>query len=665
MTEKVTQPLINTTSNLIGEILRPLIDAFIKPRVEKFIKDHKINKEFLSGTGNVIDKFSEYFEMVYKQYSVMNTIVFKNQQVNIEELYVPLHVVNAKDSSIIYKIDNSKIDLLSKYKRILITDTAGMGKSTILKWMFISEIRKGESIPFIIELRRLKSNILEEVCKKLLPFEIDKKKEFIISLLQRGDFIFYFDGYDEIPLNEKQQVNGYLIDFINLFDNNIYLLTSRPEPSLASFGNFQEFNIKPLIIDESYELIRKYDKNGIISKALIERLSVDSTFQNVTEFLTNPLLTSLLYKAFSYKPSIPFKKYMFYDQVFDSLFESHDFTKVGYYERKKYSKLDSGDFNIIMRTLGMYSFSEGKIEYTKDEILEKIMFAKKENSNIIFKEVDFLDDLVKNVCLFRIDGIYYKWVHKSFQEYFAAKFICYDTKENQQDVLSKLYYSDKLYNYIDLLDFCYDLDYKTFRKSIIYQIIISFLNYCNSSYRDIDRTQIKMETILERQSKNFQRKFLFFKYKYKSTYSENGLENPIFLKLFYDMQNMGNKIMISTSNSWLENNEKITLHFFIYKEIKNEILDLLVKKHDYIIDNFIYQPVTHKFQEFPENHPLLLDDNPNSLFNTKDNFEKTTDSLPMVTDYGFLNYYKCIEVKTGIERDTNNNFFANELLRNL
>ena len=55
------------------------------------------------------------------------------------------------------------------------------------------------------------------------------------------------------------------------------------------------------------------------------------------------------------------------------------------------------------------------------------------------KESDFLNDLIVTVPLFAKDGNYYRWAHKSLQEYFAAQFIYLDIDDKKSEFLKSLY----------------------------------------------------------------------------------------------------------------------------------------------------------------------------------------------------------------------------------
>ena len=79
-------------------------------------------------------------------------------------------------------------------------------------------------------------------------------------------------------------------------------MTSREEIGLTAFPQFQRFKIRPLQKQEAYTLLTKYAENNL-SRTLIAKLEQPEN-SAIHEFLTNPLLTSLLYKSFEYKHTV-------------------------------------------------------------------------------------------------------------------------------------------------------------------------------------------------------------------------------------------------------------------------------------------------------------------------------------------------------------------------
>lgn len=194
-------------------------------------------------------------------------------------------------------------------------------------------------------------------------------------------------------------------------------------------------------------------------------------------------MTSLLYKAFEYKKTIPYKKHIFYRQVYDALFEEHDLSKAGAYKREKESNLDIEDFHSILRTIGFITLNRGVI-YSKEEFIKIVRLAKEKNIGIDFNESKFIRDLISAVPIFIKEGNEYRWAHKSFQEYFAASYIYNDCKVNYEEILKKLVLKDNIAKYYNVLDFYYDIDYKGFKRCILYPIAKDYINYYENIYRN-------------------------------------------------------------------------------------------------------------------------------------------------------------------------------------
>ena len=472
---------------LIAVAAKSLVEGFIKnyalPKLSKLA--HSISKEgkaYLSLNSNA---FIAYYKRAYNNYSIINTLAFKERVKKLKDIYIPLTIypVDNKKEKKLTKIEGYPKELLDKYGRILITDTAGMGKSTLMKRMFLDVIDGQFGIPIFIELRRLNENndILNEVAIQLGGLNDGFDKGILETLFVDGEFIFFFDGYDEISSSNKAFVTRNIQDFVAKAPNNKYILTSRPEEELACFGEFQEFRIRELKQVESYDLLRKYDISGKTSRLLISKLETGN-YSMINEFLKNPLLVSLLFAAFDFKQTIPLKKHIFYRQVFDAYFDSHDLSKGDSYVHEKKSNLDLDDFDKVMRKIGYECLRKQKIEFEKDELLNIIDSAKSGFSNLKFASTSLLGDLLKAVPLFCQDGMYYKWVHKSLQEYFAAEFIYKDSKNNQDAILTALYKSKKIDLYINLLDLYFDIDPVGFQKNIVKPLLESYVEYYEKFY---------------------------------------------------------------------------------------------------------------------------------------------------------------------------------------
>lgn len=427
------------------------------------------------------DRFSDYLARQLVKHSYLPTIVFQVRR-PLEEIYIPLTVIEEaslsdKPQQKSYKIDKYHQSFIPTLNRVLIIDGAGMGKSTLSRYMFVQAIKTLATVPIFIELRHLNADrtILDYLLSELNPVgtepseqKIDKRQ--IVRLLTKGVFTFFLDGYDEVANADREKVTRDIKIIAETYPENKLLITSRPEHALASFPSFHAYRIRSLEREEAFALIRKYDKDGDRGTKLIERLA-DKSLKEVDEFLKNPLLTTLLYRAFDYKNQIPLKKPNFYRQVFDALFEWHDLTKDGYSTREKSCKLDIDGFHKVFRGLGFVSTLKGRVEADTDEMLGWIREARTYAPELQFSESDFLDDAIKAVPILRREGNTILWSHKSLAEYFCAQFIVTDSKLDQPRICNFLVKNINLPSFRNLLDLLYDMDVALFSQYFIKSLI--------------------------------------------------------------------------------------------------------------------------------------------------------------------------------------------------
>ena len=487
---------LETTLALAAKpLVTALVDKLVVPKLKQFSKWCKDNyNEFLIPTA---EHFQEYLERSYTKYSIVNTLVFHNSLRFLKDIYVPQSLVKKhlyEDDKETTKIDKLPVSLIKKYKKILIIDTAGAGKSTILKYMFIDLIDNcftDVGIPIYIELRKLNNEhtILNEIQEELSSLSKHFDNELLLKFIQTGGFIFFLDGFDEISLSDRSEVTNDIQMFISKTGTkNHFILTSRPENSLASFGDFYSFTIQPFAKEDSFELLKKYDISTLkkMSTNLVELLK-SGLYDSLDEYLEKPLLVSLLFTAYDFNRSIPFEKHRFCEVVFEAFFEKHDNTKP-MKTRDKLSGLNHDGFDRILRYIGYVSLVSIGVKFNEDTILNSIREAKEYCGILDFSESDFLKDLTSSVPLFCKDGTEYKWAHKSLMEYFAARFIYCDAKNNQDAILSAIYNSENINRYLSMMDLYGDMDYRGFEKNFTFPFCKEFLEFR-------DKNNIKSEII--------------------------------------------------------------------------------------------------------------------------------------------------------------------------
>lgn len=419
--------------------------------------------------------FLPFLERNYDSLTISTSQLFRNEGYRIEDLYVPLIIRNSDFGDV--EVDCFPEKVFIKENKVLLADSAGMGKSTLLKMIYKYIIDEGVCIPFYIDLKNLVRGAdvvsVEDYLFSSFPSLEDKpSKEFFFKLLDNNFFIFLFDGADEVPDDKKEDVFKKVDYFSKIASSSKFMVATRKEDRiLSSFFTYKAFSILPLNKEQSYEILRRYQFKDVGADDLIKEIEKEKN-SAVKEFLKNPLLTTLLYTAFVLKRNVPLKKSLFFSQVYESLYENHDSTKPGYLTRKKKSGLDIDQFEKILSHLAFRGRNSEKLEYEKKDLIAEIRQISEQYPTLKFDVNGFVSDLITNVPVFRVEGTLYSWQHKSIQEYFFVRF-CFIVlnQEQREKVLSNLLNSESISKYILLFDLFYDVEPELFHLKFTKEIV--------------------------------------------------------------------------------------------------------------------------------------------------------------------------------------------------
>lgn len=612
-------------ATIAAPLTKTVFDTFITPKIaglkekwkrEDCILDHAFES-----------KFQDYLLESYEKLSFLSTVAFRKRKVLLKDVFVPLTIQSEGHEKQFTRLTLSDYNekIFNNSNKILITDTAGMGKSTLSKKLFLSCIDNNAGVPILIELRRLSENkrIIDEILEQLNPINEKVDRQFILDLIKRGDFIFFLDGFDEISISERSRVTSDIQKFVSKARKNKFILTSRPEEALSSFGDFFKFQINPLKTEEAFQLIRKYDANNKIADLLIAKIQEKENFENIKEYLNTPLLVSLLFTAFEHKQRIPFKKHIFYRQVYDALFESHDLSKGDSFERDKFSKLGSDEFHRLMRSFGFLCLKEeNQIEFNRDALHEIVQRAIDLCGNLSVKPNELVKDLLITVPLFIKDGIYYKWSHKSLQEYFAAQFIYLDSKEKQSDLLKHISFHRDNTTFYNVIDLYYSIDPLGFEQIVKYQFIKDYLEYVENSYQNF-----KGGEKLIRQEYSFLYEIYLIRFKFDDKRSKDGYQESPARKMFQILQSHFDQPKYKRMSIQLRFGDETELSHIKVPRIprpENTLINFFKEKgEDFIVEKNT-PPLKEKVHlNLKYDKPYKVTDRKNSILNKEENFDKT------------------------------------------
>jgi hypothetical protein len=385
------------------------------------------------------DGLEKYYDCVLDKYLYVKTIIDSNKKIPLHDVYVPLNLVRKEK---VIKTSNAST-LFELSKHFLILGYAGAGKSTLVKYLFLDSIKNGETIPLLIELRNLSydGDLIQSLVSYLKTYKLAVSDKLLHRLLEKGIFTIYFDGLDEMENTVQEKFSKDIQKFRDAYYTNNIVIISRPFQVINSFENFDQFNIESLSLAQAEELINKIDYDKEIKNPFIKKLK-NSLFTKHQSFASNPLLLTLMLMTFSQYAEIPEKVHVFYQQAFEVLYQRHDSTKGHVFHRKTFCNLSMFDFEKIFAFFCFITLHHNKISFTRENLHEYIGKSVNYFKDISTNVEDFINDTIQSFCLICQEGFEYLFIHRSFQEYFCAKFICTQLKEKQIKAVLRSFFQD-------------------------------------------------------------------------------------------------------------------------------------------------------------------------------------------------------------------------------
>ena len=364
-------------------------------------------------------------------------------QFNLENLYTKLSVVKRKKSG--WKKTKQTVELSdifdkdkesrSNPKIILIEGSPGTGKTTLsLKlaydWATGKMPNKFPKVELVllIKCRDMEASIQESAKTQLLPWDNDQLRNALDTSIHSGKIMLIIDGVDEIP----KSAESHVVNLLNrkVLRNCYVVVTSRQEKGME----VRKYCDKLLEIDgysdeSRNSFIDKYFTSNIdLAQKLQEKIRT-STENNLQLLATNPLNALLLCVVFEDNDGdLPTTVTELYENIVESIWTR--------YCKRKRPEEKAISFEMAMQTLGKLAYEcliERDTLYFSDSML-------KDEDKKPFTNIGFLykDDISTRISKSQIT---YWFLHKTFQEYFAAYHCVYIEKEINMSKLS--YYTSK------------------------------------------------------------------------------------------------------------------------------------------------------------------------------------------------------------------------------
>ncbi len=444
--------------------------------------------------------FDAYLTNTYNTLNWKQTLASGDEPLCIigeeKNMYVDIGAYYTTPDGKEHDVDTSNIKTIlsanDREDKIIIDGTGGAGKSMLMRYLFVDTVSRnaGNYIPVYMELAKIKANSMHEMdIRAFVRQSMDDYGKISLSddifdfSLEQGGYVFLFDGFDEVKEDDADEVLDALQKFSAKYSNNAFIISSRERLRLRSLSSFQIIHAKELSEEKAIKLAQKFPGDSKIIKDKFCKNLKDNWFQTHREFAKNPLLLTMMFITFRQNGDISNCLPDFYHDCFDALYNKHDAVhKVGF-KRTFHCNISKHEFQAIFSHFCFHTWRQEIYDFSEDEMLEWLEKSLKKQ-NLSVSAEDYLKDLTESLCMITYEGHRYRFAHRSFQTYFAAKYTCSLSDEQQQEFLmDKFDWNSTISwdsNYLVLLN---QIEHERFLSNFTEPVLLDMMSICHTEQK--------------------------------------------------------------------------------------------------------------------------------------------------------------------------------------
>ena len=347
---------------------------------------------------------------------MVKTIWQIDKAVDLVDFYYPAKVTVGGNARTVRELDD-----IATHGNLLLRGTVGQGKSILLRYLTIIEAVDGHRLPLFVELRRLqKEESLEEhLIAELETLGLACDHETLDWLIHSGLVMLFFDAFDEVGEERRRLLVNEVEKLCRTHEKLRMVITSRPDCGLEGSVCFRSFDLAPLTPADHASMLNRICDERTMAAAIMKGLDDEGT--DIRSLLTTPLMLALLVLHYRAVQAIPATVIAFFSDLFLLLLQRHDKTKPGY-TRPRASSASDLELERIFATICFLTRKQGASSFSSQAMYDLVSIAMKQQDWAGHPEL-VLKDISTISCLILQEGGEYRFIHKSVQEFYAARFV--------------------------------------------------------------------------------------------------------------------------------------------------------------------------------------------------------------------------------------------------
>lgn len=448
--------VMNTLTEILLTIGATIVIGFVLASMSNILSS-KFFYPILSWSGKFIGhKNKKDFEATYLKYvaDISKEALATRESANVspklklQEIYVMPFLSDEGGSCFKF---STKFILESNTQNFLIIGNAGSGKTSLLRHIQLqisSESLDAENssdriLPFYISLREFQGQIkttlaalLEErtaLLEERTPLLVRKnlREKYIEESLNNGRILMLLDGLDEIK-NERDahEIMKSITQWGQMYETCKFIVTSRPNrlEELDIPNLFKRFSLLPFSDGQITEFLRKWTNHVFEdlldvfedpssyqqNRLILRRLALENAIMSrpaLKDLAANPLMLTLMCTTHYFTGSIPNSRTFIFQE------------SIGLLLNKVNSNIPKHHLIFVIEQIA-FDYQTYHITVSDKNYVHKSIEKSKRIFSIDFSTENILNELIER------SGLLYErlpnqvsFVHYSFQEFFAARYI--------------------------------------------------------------------------------------------------------------------------------------------------------------------------------------------------------------------------------------------------
>ena len=352
--------------------------------------------------------------------------------------------------------------VVNKEQYLMLLGGPGVGKSTFLRKVGLEALKDENGsfehacIPIFLELKRFTADqiniealITEEfrTCGYPYPAQVTE------TALKLGKLLILFDGLDEVPTGNVDNVVSKIGDFVDQYSQNRFIASSRIAAYRGGFTRFTEVEVAEF--DDAQ--IETYIKNWFDSTPDQYRRELDTEMETAQqcwdmlseteseatkELARNPLLLTFLCMVYDGSQDFPRNRAALYEDAINIFLKEWAAEKRVRREESIGQYLDIAAEKRMLSEIASKNFEENRLFFSKDKLINQIQTFGEGDANTLptFNASKILETILVDHGLFveRFKGSY-SFSHLTFQEYLTANYVVRNTRSIRELVSERLH----------------------------------------------------------------------------------------------------------------------------------------------------------------------------------------------------------------------------------